>query len=185
MAGGLGSRQIVHYYFGRANNLRPSLVATLNNFKDGEIGLSRIVALRERFMPVRIERLADDCLTLDAMLAEQLLQLLQCHLHTLMKLRGVTRRTGGQSTFEIVNYRQKFNDERVLLCGSAGLAFLPAAPLKILKVCGQTKMQILLFGEVIEECLRFAGSGRGGGGVGLRSSRERAWLFRINRLALF
>jgi hypothetical protein len=73
MAVWLGSRQVVHYYFGRSNNLRTPLVATLNDFEDGVVGLSRIVTFRKRFMPVRVERLADDLLALDAVLTEQLL----------------------------------------------------------------------------------------------------------------
>jgi hypothetical protein len=146
-------RQVVHHHFGRANTFAPP-VATLNHFEDGVVGLGRIMALRKRFMPVRVERLADDLLTLDAVLAEQLLQLFQRHLHPLMKLRGVPRCAGGQSPFEIVNDRQQFNDERFLLRHRAGLAFLPAAPLEILKVGGQAQMQIFLFGEILEERFR-------------------------------
>ncbi len=37
------------------------------------VGLSRIVALRKCFVPMRVKRLADDFLTLDAVLTEQLL----------------------------------------------------------------------------------------------------------------
>ncbi len=117
MAVGLGSRQVVNHHFGRANNLRSSLITTLDHFEDGVVGLSRIVALRKRFMPMRVKRLADNFLTLDAVLAEQLLQLLQRHLHSLMKLRGVARCARGQSPFEIVNDRQQLNDERFLLRG--------------------------------------------------------------------
>jgi hypothetical protein len=139
MAGGLGSRQVVHDHFGRANHLRTSLITTLNHFENGVVGFSRIMALRKRFMPVRVERLADNLLTLDAMLTEQLLQLLQRHLHTLMKLRGVARGASGQSPFEIVNDRQQLDDERFLLRHRAGLAFLPAALLEIIKVSGQRR----------------------------------------------
>ena len=153
MAGGLGRRQVIHHHFGRANDLRASPIATLNHFEDGMVGLSRIMALRKRFMPVRVERLADDLLTLDAVLAEQLLQLFQRHLHTLMKLRGVPRGASGQSPFEVVNDRQQLNDERFLLRRRAGFAFLPAAPLEIFKVGGQTQMQIFLFGEILERAL--------------------------------
>jgi hypothetical protein len=91
MAGGLGSRQVVHYHFGRANNLRSFPIATLNHLEDGMVGLGWIMALRKCFMLVRVEQLAHDFLTLDAVLPEQLLQLFQRHLHTLMKLRGVAR----------------------------------------------------------------------------------------------
>jgi hypothetical protein len=90
MAGGLGSRQIIHDHFSRANDLGTSLITTLNHFKDGMVRFSRIMALRKRFVPVRVERLADNLLRLDSVLTQQLLQLLQRHLHTLMKLRGVS-----------------------------------------------------------------------------------------------
>jgi hypothetical protein len=171
MVVGLGRRQIIDHDFGWANDLRTSPVATLNDFEDGVVGFSWIMALRKRFVPVRIERFADDLLTFDAVLAEQLLQLLQGHLHTLMKLCGIPRCASGQSPFEIVNDWQQFNDERFFLCHRAGLAFLPAALLEILKVSGQAQMQIFLFGKILEERFRFAGSGFGSVGIGFRSSR--------------
>jgi len=64
----LGIRQVVHHHFGWANNLRTSAVTALNNFKDGMVGLSRIMTLRKRFMSVRVEGFADHILTLDAVL---------------------------------------------------------------------------------------------------------------------
>jgi hypothetical protein len=111
------------------------------------VGFSRIMALRKRFLPVRVEGLADDLLTFDAVLAEQLLQLLQGHLDALMKLCGVPRCAGGQSPFKIVNDRQQFDDERSLLCYRSGFDFEPTAFLEILEVSGQAQMQILLFGK--------------------------------------
>ena len=149
------------------------------------VGLGRIMALRKRFMPVRVERLADNLLTLDAVLTEQLLQLLQRHLHTLMKLRGVPRCASGQSPFEIVNDWQQLDDERFFLRHRAGFAFLPAALLEIIKIGGQAQMQILLFGKILEERFRFAGCGLGSDGVGLRFCRGRVLDFSFHRLALF
>ena len=149
MAGGLGKRQVIHHHFGRANDLRTSPITTLNHFKDRVIGLSRVMALRKRFLPVRVERPAGNLLTFDAVLSKQLLQLFQRHLHALMKLRGVPRSASGQSPFEIVNDWQQFNDERFLLRHRAGFDFLPAALLEILKVGGQSQMQIFLFGNIL------------------------------------
>ena len=104
-------------------------------------------------MLVRVERLADDVLTLDAVLTEHLLQLFQRHLHSLMKLRRVSRCASGQRAFEIVYDWQQLDDERFLLCHRARLAFLPAAFFEIIKVCRQAQMQIFLLGKIFEERL--------------------------------
>jgi len=158
MAGGLGMGKVIHHNFGRSKHLRRPQIAALNHFQDRVIGLGRIETLREGFMPVRVERLADDFLTFDAVLAKQLLQLLQCHFHALMKLGGLPRGAGGQSPFKVVNNRQQLDDERFLLRDRAGLAFQPAAPLEILKVGGQAQMQFFLPGKILEEGFRFRGS---------------------------
>jgi len=76
----------INHNFGRAKDLVAPPVTTLEHLKDGLVGLGRIVPLRNRFMPLRIERLADALISLNAMLAEQQPQLLQRHLHTLLKL---------------------------------------------------------------------------------------------------
>ena len=121
-------------------------------------------------MPVRVERLANDLPTLDPMLLEQLLQLLQGHLHPLMKLAGVPRGPGSQSPLEVVNDWQQFHDEGFLLRDRTGPAFLPAAPLEILKVGDQAQMQILLLGEILQERVRRGGDGLEGGGAGVQFS---------------
>ena len=76
----------INHNFGRAKDFVAPPVTTLEHLKDRLVGLGRIVPLRNRFMPVRVERLADNLLGLDAMLAKQQAQLLQSHFHTLMKL---------------------------------------------------------------------------------------------------
>ena len=78
-----------------------------------------------------------------------------------MKLRGVSRCASGQRALEIVNDWQQLDDERFLLRHRASLTFLPAALFEIIKIGGQAQMQILLFGKILEERLRFAGSGLG------------------------
>ena len=125
-------------------------------------GVGRVVALGNRFMPVRVERLANALLGLDAVLAEQQAQLLQRHLHTLMKLLGAGGCAGGQSTFEVVDGGQQFMDKRFLLRGRTGLALLAAAPLEILEVGGQAQVHILLFGELLADRVRLSGSWFGG-----------------------
>jgi hypothetical protein len=77
---------VINHDFGWAEDLLPPPITALEHFKDGVVGLGRIVPLRNRFMPLRIERLADALISLNAMLAEQQPQLLQRHLHTLLKL---------------------------------------------------------------------------------------------------
>jgi hypothetical protein len=141
-------RQVINHHFGRSKNLLASPVTALAHLQDGVVGLGRIVALRNRFMPVRVERLADALLDLDAVLAEQQAQLLQRHLDTLMKLKGAGGCAGGQSPFEVVDCGQQFMDEQFLLRGRTGLAFLATAPLEILEVGGQAQVQIFLFGEL-------------------------------------
>ena len=63
-------------------------------------------------------------------------------------------------------------DERFLLRGRTGIAFLAAAPLEILEVGGEAQVQVFLFGEFRAEWVRLCRSGFGDDGVGLRSSRE-------------
>ena len=53
------------------------------------------------------------------------------------------------------------------------LAFLPAAPLELLKIGGQAQMQIFLFGEILYESFRFGGGGLDRGGVGVQFSHGR------------
>src|SRR5208282_6019615 len=108
MVSWLGMRQVINHYFCRSKDLLAPPVAALENLEDGFMSLSRIVALRNRFMPTRIKRLADDFLGLDAVLADQQAQLLQRHLHTLMKLPGAGGGASGQSPFEVVDDGQQF-----------------------------------------------------------------------------
>jgi hypothetical protein len=128
--------EVIHHNFGRAKHFRRPQIATLDHFQDCVIGLGRVKTLRESFMAVRVERLADDILTFDAVLAKQLLQLLQCHLHALMKLDRIPRCSRGHGPLKVINDRQQLDDERFLLRDRSGLAFQPAAPLEILKVGG-------------------------------------------------
>jgi hypothetical protein len=76
----------INHNFGRAKDFVAPPVTTLEHLKDRLVGLGRIVPLRNRLMPVRIERLAHNLLGLNAMLAKQQAQLLQRHFHALMKL---------------------------------------------------------------------------------------------------
>ena len=131
------------------------------------IGLGRVVALRNSFMPVRIKRLADALFALNAVLAEQQAQLLQRHLHTLMKLVRTRGCTGSQSTFEVVYCRQQFMDERFLLRDRTGLVFLTTAPLEVLEVGGQAQIQVFLLDEFLAERVRLCGSSLGGENVGV------------------
>jgi hypothetical protein len=52
-------------------------VTALKNLEDGVVWFGRIVALGNRFMPARVERLTNALLGFEAVLAEQLPQLLQ------------------------------------------------------------------------------------------------------------
>jgi hypothetical protein len=121
-------------------------------------GVGGIVALGNRFMPVRVERLANALLGLDSVLAEQQAQLLQRHIHTLMKLWGSGGCAGGQSTFEVIDCGQQFMDKRFLLRCRTDLALLAAASLEILEVGGQAQVHILLFGELLADRVRLSGS---------------------------
>src|ERR1039458_2025112 len=102
-------------------------------------------------MPVRVEWSANALLGLDTMLLEQQAQLPKRHFHTLMELRGAWGYTGGQSAFEIVDCRQQLMDERFLLHGRTGIAFLASAPLEILEIGGQAQVHIFLFGELLAD----------------------------------
>jgi len=100
--------QVVHHDFGRTKDLAAAPVAALEHFKDGLIRFSGVTALRKRLMLVRVKRPAQNLIAFNTMQTQQLLQLLQGQLHSLMKLGGVTHGTGGQGPFEIVDDRQQF-----------------------------------------------------------------------------
>ncbi len=159
--------QIIYHHFGRSKDFFTSPVTALEHLKDGMIGLGRVVALRNSFMSVRIKRLTDALLALDAVLAEQQAQLLQRHLHTLMKLARTRGCTGSQSTVEVVYCGQQFTDERFLLRDRTGLAFLTTAPLEILEVGGQAQIQVFLLDEFLAERVRLCGSSLGEENVGV------------------
>jgi hypothetical protein len=133
------------------------------------------VALGNRFMPVRVEWSANALLGLDTMLLEQKAQLPKRHFHTLMELRGAWGYTGGQSAFEVVDCRQQFMDERFLLRGRTGVAFLAAAPLEILEIGGQAQVHILLFGELLADRVRFSSGRFDSESASLRSSQRLVW----------
>ena len=120
-------------------------------------GVGCVVALGNCFMPVRIERLAKALLGLDAVLVKQKEQLSKGHLHTLMKLWGAPSCTRGQSTFEVINCRQQFVDERFFLRGRTGVAFLAVAPFEILKIGSHAQVQVFLFGELLTNATRLIG----------------------------
>jgi hypothetical protein len=46
-------RQVIYHHFGRSKDLFTSPVTALEHLKDGMIGLGRVVAPRNSFMPVR------------------------------------------------------------------------------------------------------------------------------------
>lgn len=81
--------QSIDHHFGGAEDLFTPSVAALKNVEDGVLGPGRIVALGDRFMQVRIKRLAGAFLGFDSVLAEQLPQLLHRQLHALKQLPGV------------------------------------------------------------------------------------------------
>ena len=143
--------QIINHHFSRTKHLLPPPIPALQDLKDGLVRLGRVVPLGDRVMPMRVERLADALLALDAVLAEQQAQLLQRHLHALMKLGGTGRGAGGQGPFEIVDGGQQLMDERFLLSGRAGVALQAAAPLEILEIGRQAQLQIGFFGELLAE----------------------------------
>jgi hypothetical protein len=137
MASVLGMRQVINHHFGRSKDLFASPVTTLENLDNGVGGMGRVVALGNRFMPVRVERLANALLGLDTVLMEQPVQLPKRHLHPLMELWGTWGCADGQSAFKVVDCRKQLTDESFLLRGCTGVAFLATAPLEILEICGQ------------------------------------------------
>jgi hypothetical protein len=155
----LGGGRFVHHDFGRADDFLAPLITALEHGENRVVGLGGIPGLGKGLMAVRVKGLPDQRLAFHPVLTEQLLQLGQRHLDALMERRGIARRAGSQGAFEVVNDRQQFNDERFLLRGRPGLAFLPAAPLEIFKVGEQAQMEIFLFGKIFEERVRLGGSG--------------------------
>jgi len=97
---------VIYHDLGRADHFGPAPVAALEHFQDGAGGQGGVVSLGKRVMVMWIKRLADNLVTLEAMLTEQFLQLLQGHFHALMQSRGNGGNSGGQGTLQIVNDRQ-------------------------------------------------------------------------------
>jgi hypothetical protein len=104
-------RWLIDDHFGGSEELLTATVAALKNFKDGVVGISRIMALGNRFMQVRIERLTGAFLGFDAVLAEQLPQLLHRQLHALKELPRIVGLAAGQGPFEVVEGGEQFMDE--------------------------------------------------------------------------
>ena len=146
MVGVFGMPQVINHYFGRSKDLVTPPVTALEHLEDSVVGLGWVVALGNRLMPMRVERFANDLLGLDAVLLKQQPQLLQRHLHTLMKLLRAGRCAGGQCPFEVVDCGEKLMDERFLLRRRTDIAFLAAPPLEILEIGGQLQVYIFLLG---------------------------------------
>ena len=55
-----GPRPVIDHHLGGAEQSLAAPVPTLEYLEDGVVGLGRVVALRNRFMLGRVERLAND-----------------------------------------------------------------------------------------------------------------------------
>ena len=64
-------RPVINHHFGWSKDLLTLPVTPMQHLKDCVIGLGWIVALGNRLVLVRVERLAETLLGLDAVLAEQ------------------------------------------------------------------------------------------------------------------
>ena len=142
--------QIIHNHLGGTKDPVAAAVAALGDFQNDLIGLTCIMAHGNRRMPVGIERTTNGGHRLNAVLEEQLPQLLQCQRHPLLQLgRSCGRR--GKGAFEIVECRQQVADKGFFLSRSLLLGIPPSAFLKILKVGRQLQIIILLGSQLLLE----------------------------------
>jgi len=149
--------QIIHNYLGGTKDPVAAAVAALGDFQDDLIGLGGIVAHGNRRMPMGIEWTANSGHRLNAVLEEQLLQLLQRQRHPLLQLnRG--RGGRGQRAFEIVERRQELTDECLFLRRGLLLGIPPGTFLEIVKVGCQMQVFILLGGQLLLEFGKIGGS---------------------------
>ena len=102
-------------------------------------------------MPMRIERLADRLFRLDAMLAQQLMQLLQSHADTGAKRLDRSSVIDRERALQIVHRRKQLADEALLLRPGATLAFLRIPFFKIVEVCGEANEFLLRVGQIFFE----------------------------------
>ena len=91
------------------------------------VGLIRVVAGSNGFVPVRVEWPAEALLGCNAIAAQQLVQLLQGHPDALSELLGRGGRVGGKSAFEVIDDRQQFANELFFFRGSATFDLLRQA----------------------------------------------------------
>lgn len=139
--------EFVNHDFRWTNNFRSAPVTALKHFQNCMIRTRRIMALGHRFMQVWIKRLARTLLSFDAVLAEELLQLLHRHFDALTKLRGYGGCAGSQGSFEVVEHGQQFMDKRFLLRKRLALRVLTGASPEIREIGNQTKIQVFLLVE--------------------------------------
>jgi hypothetical protein len=148
MADGLGAAQIVDNHLGRAQHGVAVPVTALEDFEHGMVGLVRVAAGGNRFVPVRVKGPAEALLGLNAVTAQQLVQLLEGHLYPLAELFGRGGCAGGECAFEVVDDRQQFADELVFLRGSTTVDLLGQTLAVVIEIGGQPQVAVLLFGDL-------------------------------------
>ena len=83
-----GVAQIVDDHFGRTKNLLPAAVTPLEDFEHDVVGPRRNGAGADSLVAERIKRLAEALFGFDAVLAQELVELLERHLHALAEVFG-------------------------------------------------------------------------------------------------
>src|SRR5579883_1475025 len=101
--------QIVDNDFSRAKSLLPTTIAALENLQHAMVGSRRIMPGPQSFVAIRVKRLAKVVHRLDAVPAQQLMQLLEGHLNALTEVLG--QAAGGEGPFQIVDDGQQVLDE--------------------------------------------------------------------------
>jgi hypothetical protein len=156
MARSFGLAQAIDDDFRGPKHLFAVAITSLENVHHDVVRLRRVVYHPERLVAVRVKVLTATLFGLDAMSAEELLQLLKRYLHTLAKL--VSRCTAGQRPLKAVYDREQITDESLLLRRRTPVGLLRGALAVVFKVGGQSEVSVLLCRELSLLCVRhFAG----------------------------
>lgn len=123
---------IVDDHFSRTQDLVAMAIPTLEDFENDSVWLGGIAACRQGFLAMRVEWLAKRVVGLDAVLAQELLQLLKRYLQTFAKL--VMRALRVERTLKVIDDRQQLAYEGLFLRRGAAIGFPRSAPPKIVEV---------------------------------------------------
>jgi hypothetical protein len=137
--------QVVDDDLGGAEDFLAATETRLSGFKHGVVGFGGIATRTNRLVSKWVERLAKTLFRIDAVLVKELPQLPPDHLHSPPELLERRVRIHCKCAIQIINHRQDFFNECLLMREGATVGLLIGSPPKVIEIGGQPKIAILLF----------------------------------------